>query len=258
MRVKLVIEYEGTNYAGWQRQTNGVSIQEVLERAFFKASGEKAVIFGAGRTDAGVHALAQVAHLDTACTIPPNKISHAMNMLLPEDIRVRSSCEAPDDFHAQFAAKAKTYRYAFYNDVHASAIYRNITTHIHGKIDIPAMKAAAAFIRGTHDFACFCASGSDVRDTVRTVYRLEITSREPFIYIDVTGSGFLYNMVRIIAGTLIDVGMKKIAPEYVKEIVAGRDRAKASATAPARGLTLMAVHYDPQGKGADIDADIDA
>lgn len=254
MRVKLVIEYEGTNYAGWQRQLNGVSIQEALEEAFFAASGQRAVIHGAGRTDAGVHALAQVAHLDTTCTIPANKISFAMNMLLPEDIRVRSSCEVPEDFHSQYSAKAKTYRYAFYNDTHASAIYRNITAHIHGKIDLPAMKAAAAFIRGTHDFACFCASGSSAETTVRTIYRLEITSQEPFIYIDVTGSGFLYNMVRIIAGTLIDVGLKKIAPEYVKEIVNGRDRNKASATAPARGLTLVVVHYTPQGKDTDIDA----
>lgn len=254
MRVKLIIEYEGTNYSGWQRQPNGISVQEVLEQAFYKASGQHAVVHGAGRTDAGVHALAQVAHLDTTCSIPANKISYAMNVLLPADIRVKSSCEAPEDFHARFSAKAKTYRYAFYNDAHASAIYRNTTAHVNGKIDIPAMKAAASFIRGTHDFACFCASGSSAENTVRTIYNLEITSKEPFIYIDITGSGFLYNMVRIISGTLIDVGLKKIAPEYVKEIVNGKDRTLASATAPARGLTLIAVHYTPQGKDTDIDA----
>jgi tRNA pseudouridine38-40 synthase len=245
MRVKLIIEYEGTQYAGWQRQVNGISVQEMLERAFFGASGEKAVIHGAGRTDAGVHAEAQAAHLDTNCTIPPNKISYAMNMLLPSDIRVKQSFEVSGDFHARFSAKAKTYRYTFYNHTHASAIYRNTTTHIHGRLDLPAMKTAAAYIRGTHDFASFCASGSDVKDTVRTIYRLKITSQEPFVYIDVTGSGFLYNMVRIIAGTLIDVGLKRISPEYVKEIVCGKDRALASSTAPARGLTLKEVHYTP-------------
>lgn len=245
MRVKLIIEYEGTQYAGWQRQTNGVSVQEMLERAFYEASGEKAVMHGAGRTDAGVHAEAQVAHFDTHCTIPPNKISYAMNMLLPPDIRVKQSAEVSEDFHARFSAKAKTYRYTFYNHTHASAIYRNTTTHMHGRLDLPAMKAAAGFIRGTHDFASFCASGSDVKETTRTIHRLEITSQEPFIFIDVTGSGFLYNMVRIIAGTLIDVGMKKISPEYVKEIVNGKDRKLASPTAPARGLTLKEVHYTP-------------
>lgn len=245
MRVKLIIEYEGTQYSGWQRQKNGVSVQEMLERAFYEASGEKVVVHGAGRTDAGVHAEAQVAHLDTHCTIPPNKISYAMNMLLPPDIRVKQSSEVSEDFHARFSAKAKTYRYTFYNHTHASAIYRNTTTHIHGRLDLPAMKTAAAHIRGTHDFLSFCASGSDVKDTVRTIHRLEITSHEPFVYIDVTGSGFLYNMVRIIAGTLIDVGMKKISPEHVREIVNGKDRALASPTAPARGLTLKEVYYTP-------------
>lgn len=254
MRVKLVVEYDGTNYAGWQRQKNGTAVQAVLEDAFAKASGERVVIHGAGRTDARVHAMAQIAHLDTNCTIPANKISYAMNMLLPSDIRIKESCEADGDFHARFSAKAKTYRYTFYNDKHASAIHRNTTAHVHGKMDIRAMKIAAEYIRGTHDFACFCASGSEVNSTVRTVYRLGITSEEPFIYIDVTGSGFLYNMVRIIAGTLIDVGLGKVSPEHVKVIIQGKDRTKASATAPARGLMMVKVHYTPFGKDKDIDA----
>ena len=254
MRVKIVIEYDGTNYAGWQRQKNGITVQQILEEAFFKASGERVVVHGAGRTDAGVHAEAQVAHLDTHCTIPPAKISYAMNMLLPSDIRVKQSVHVASDFHARFSAKAKTYRYTYYNDIHASAIHRNTTTHVRGRIDIRAMKIAAEYIRGTHDFACFCASGSDVRETVRTVYHLAVTSDEPFIYIDVTGSGFLYNMVRIIAGTLMDVGQKRVSPEHVKYVMRGRDRTKASATAPARGLTLKDVHYEPFGKDKDIDA----
>jgi len=254
LRVKLVIEYDGTAYTGWQMQTNGITVQQVLEEAFASASGEHARIHGAGRTDAGVHAAAQVAHLDTNCSIPAHKISFAMNMLLPADIRVKESSEADDDFHARFDAKAKTYRYTYYNDKHASAIHRSTTAHVRGHIDITAMKIAAEYIRGTHDFACFCASGSDVNSTVRTIYRLEITSDHPFIHIDVTGDGFLYNMVRIIAGTLVDVGMNKVSPEQVKEIIAGRDRTNASATAPARGLTMQRIYYTPFGKDKDIDA----
>ena len=252
MRIKLTVEYDGTRYAGWQRQKNGLSIQEVLEDAFEKASGEKVVIHGAGRTDAGVHAEAQVAHLDTQCSIPPGKISFAMNMLLPRDIRVKASSLAEDDFHARFCATGKSYRYTYYNAAHPSALLRDTTTHIRGHIDIRAMKIAAEYIRGTHDFACFCASGSDVRDTVRTVYRLAVSSHEPLICIDVTGSGFLYNMVRIIAGTLIDVGRGKVSPEYVRAIIAGRDRNMAGATAPARGLVLRKVYYEP------VDENIDA
>ena len=252
MRVKLVVEYDGTRFAGWQRQKNGLSVQEVLEQAFEKASGERIVIHGAGRTDAGVHAMAQVAHLDTQCSIPANKISFAMNMLLPRDIRVKHSSEADSDFHARFCAKAKSYQYIYYNATHASALMRDKTTHIRGHIDIRAMKIAAGYIRGTHDFACFCASGSDVKDTVRTIYRLSVSSHEPLICIDVTGSGFLYNMVRIIAGTLIDVGRGKVSPEHVRAIIDGRDRTKAGATAPARGLVMVRVHYTPVAE--DIDA----
>ena len=254
MRVKLIIEYDGTAYAGWQHQKNGTSVQEALEEAFASASGERARIYGAGRTDAGVHANAQVAHLDTQCKIPANKLSFAMNMLLPADIRVKDSSEAAQDFHAQYSATGKTYRYTFYNDKHASAILRATTAHVPGKIDITAMKIAAEYIRGTHDFASFCAAGSYVKSTVRTIYRLEVSSDHPLITIDVTGNGFLYNMVRIIAGTLIDVGKNKVSPEHVKEVIAGRDRTSASATAPARGLTMMKVYYSPFGKDKDIDA----
>jgi tRNA pseudouridine38-40 synthase len=251
MRIKLVIEYDGTNYAGWQRQKNGLSVQEVLECAFEKASGEKVRIHGAGRTDAGVHAQAQVAHFDTQCSIPACKISYAMNMLLPRDIRVKNSAEVDDHFHARFSAKGKSYCYSYYNAPHPSALLRDTTTHIRGPVDIRAMKIAAGYIRGTHDFACFCSSGSEVRDTVRTIYCLAVSSREPLICIDVTGSGFLYNMVRIIAGTLIDVGRGKISPEYVRAVIDGRDRAMAGATAPARGLVLKEVHYTPTHENID-------
>ncbi len=244
MRVRLTVEYDGTNYAGWQRQKNGLSVQQVLEEAFHKASGEFAAITGAGRTDAGVHALSQVAHLDTHCTIPPEKISYAMNTFLPTDIRVKYSCEADEAFHARFCARGKTYRYCVYNAPHPSAIYRNLSCHVSGSLDIEAMRMAAACLVGEHDFAAFCAAGSEVKDTVRVIHTLAIAEEAPFIHIDVTGSGFLYHMVRIIAGTLTDVGLKRIPSQRMKEILDSKDRNAASATAPARGLTLVEVRYD--------------
>lgn len=243
MRVKLIVEYDGTNYAGWQRQKNGLSVQEVLEKAFEAASGERAAIHGAGRTDAGVHALAQVAHLETNCTIPADKISFAMNMHLPPDIRVKQSEQADMNFHARFCAKGKSYRYTIANTVHAPAIGRFTAAHVRGVLDLEAMRRAAAYIIGTHDFACFCASGSEVKDTVRTIYNISITEEEPLIHIDVRGSGFLYHMVRIIAGTLIEIGLKKRLPESMADIIESCDRNMAGVTAPAKGLMLVAVEY---------------
>ncbi len=244
MRVKLIVEYDGTNYAGWQRQTNGFSVQEALERAFENASGEHIVIHGAGRTDAGVHAMAQVAHLNTQCSIPAEKICFAMNMYLPADIRVRNSEKADDGFHARFCAKGKHYRYTIYNAMHAPAIHRNTAAHLRGALDINAMREAAEYVVGTHDFACFCASGSEVKDTVRTVYSLDIIQDEPFIQLDIKGSGFLYHMVRIIAGTLIEIGQKKRPPLSMKDIIASKNRERAGVTAPAKGLMMVAVYYD--------------
>jgi len=241
MRIKLIVEYDGTNYAGWQRQTNGLSVQEALERAFEQASGEHVAIHGAGRTDAGVHAEAQVAHLETQCSIPPEKISFALNTALPPDIRVRRSECVDGGFHARFDAKGKTYRYTIFNDVHAPAIHRYTAAFVRGKLDTAAMKAAAERLLGTHDFVPFAASGSEVKDTVRTIYDITLTEETPLVRIDVTGSGFLYHMVRIIAGTLIEVGLGKRTPECIDAILAGKE--KPGATAPARGLTLKKVYY---------------
>lgn len=244
MRVKLTVEYDGTNYAGWQRQTNGLSVQEALERAFEAASGEHAVIHGAGRTDAGVHAMAQVAHLDTDCSIPADKICYAMNMHLSPDIRVKQSERVNDDFHARFSAKGKSYRYTIFNAPHAPAVHRHTAAYIRGQLDIDTMRQAAVYVVGTHDFACFCASGSEVTTTVRTVYGLDIIQDGPFIIIDIKGSGFLYHMVRIIAGTLIEIGQKKRPPLSMKDIIASKDREQAGVTAPAKGLMMVAVYYD--------------
>lgn len=238
------MEYDGTNYAGWQRQTNGLSVQEVLERAFEAASGENVRVHGAGRTDAGVHAMAQVAHVDTQCSIPPEKICYALNMQLPPDIRVKSSEQVNDSFHARFDAKGKHYRYSIVNADHAPAIYRHTAAFVRGSLEVAAMSEAAAYILGTKDYASFCASGSEVKDTVRTVYSLEITQEEPFIHIDIKGSGFLYHMVRIIAGTLIEIGQLKRTPVSMKDIIESKNRERSGVTAPAKGLMLMRVYYE--------------
>lgn len=245
MRVKLTIEYDGTHYAGWQRQKNAVSVQEMLERAANAAFGEKTPVTGAGRTDAGVHACAQTAHLDTNSSIPAHKICYALNMHLPADIRVHKSDPVSADFHARFDATGKTYRYTIQCGAHASALNRYTSVHVRDGLDTGAMRQAAEFIIGTHDFAAFCASGSDVKSTVRTIYSVTVTENAPLIHINITGSGFLYHMVRILAGTLIDIGLKKRTPDCMGQILYGRDRNAASATAPAKGLTLVAVYYTP-------------
>ncbi len=243
MRVKLTVEYDGTNYAGWQSQTNALSVQDVLERAFEAATGERVRIHGAGRTDAGVHALAQTAHLDTQCSIPPDKICFAMNTHLPPDIRVKRSETAADGFHARFCAKAKHYRYTICNAEHAPAVFRHTAAHVRGTLDLAAMREAAAYIVGTHDFKCFCASGGETKDTVRTVFSLDIEKDGPYILMDIKGSGFLHHMVRIIAGTLIEIGLHKRPPESVRDIINSKDRERAGVTAPAKGLMLIAVSY---------------
>ena len=244
MRIKLVIEYDGTDYAGWQRQTNGVSVQQVVEEALKALTGEQITLHASGRTDAGVHALGQTAHFDTKTTIPAEKISFALNMHLPADIKAVESVKAADDFHARYSALAKTYLYTYINRDHPSALFRNTCAHIRANVDIGAMKKAAEALLGTHDFASFCASGSEAGTTVRTIYRIDIKQEQPFIRLEVTGNGFLYNMVRIIAGTLLDAGMHRLSLNEVMQILAAKDRTKASPTAPAKGLTLKKVYYE--------------
>jgi len=241
MRVRLIVEYDGTNYAGWQRQRDFMSVQEALEKAFERAVGEKVCMHSAGRTDAGVHAEAQVVHFDTDCVIPPERLSYVFNMYLPPDIRVRRSEAADPSFHARFDAKAKTYRYTIYADRHAPAIYRHTAAFVRGNLDIEKMRDAAARLCGTHDFKPFSANGTEVKDTVRTIYEITVTADLPYIWIDVTGSGFLHHMVRIIAGTLIQVGIGKREPDCIDAILAGRELA--GPTAPAHGLTMKKVYY---------------
>ena len=205
-RYKITVSYLGTNYCGWQTQKNGTSVQSVLENAFSKLFGAKTAVTGSGRTDAGVHALGQVAHFDAETSIPAEKIPFAINTMLPEDVRVLSCEEVSPDFHARFQAKEKTYVYKLYLSPHLNPLKNATAENICVPLDFAEMEKAARFIEGTHDFRCFEASGSSVKDTVRTVEKVEIIKNGEDVEIRVTGNGFLYNMVRIIAGTLVDVG----------------------------------------------------
>ena len=240
----MTVEYDGTNYAGWQRQANALAVQQVIEEKLEKLTGERVVIHGASRTDAGVHALGQSAHFDTESRIPGEKFSYALNALLPHDIRVRRSEDAPQDFHARFSTKGKRYRYLFYDAPHAGALNRNTHAHSIYPLDDGRMREEARSLIGTHDFAAFAASGSVVKDTVRTIWRADVTRDGHDVMLIVEGNGFLYNMVRILAGTLLEVGTGRFSPADMPRMLAARERSAAGPTAPAHGLTLMEVFYE--------------
>ena len=241
----MIVEYDGTSYSGWQRQINAMSVQEKLENALRKLTGEKELtVTGASRTDAGVHAFSQNVHFDTNSRIPAEKFPFALHAFLPEDIRVRSAMRVNDEFHARFHAKRKQYRYLFYNSPHASALYRNLTAHVMYPLDEFLMHEEAQSMVGTHDFAPFAASGSEVKDTVRTIYSVSVERKGNIVEMLVEGNGFLYNMVRILAGTLIGVGSGKLAPGAIENALKSGSRLDLGVTAPARGLTLMRIDYD--------------
>lgn len=243
-KIHLTIEYDGTDYAGWQRQNNAMTVQEQLERAVKKLTGETLCVHGASRTDAGVHALGQSAHFETESRIPDEKFSFALNTLLPPDIRVVHSEEANADFHARFSGKGKRYRYLFYASPHAGALNRRTHAHVIYPLDAEKMHSEAQSLVGTHDFGAFAASGSVVKDTVRTIYRADVTRNDQEICLTVEGNGFLYNMVRIIAGTLIGVGSGKLEMGAFSRAIESGSRLDLGITAPAHGLTLMEVFYD--------------
>lgn len=243
-RIHLIVEYDGTNYAGWQRQANAMTVQEQLEIAIQKLTGEHVNVSGASRTDAGVHALGQSAHFDTGSRIPADKFSFALNTMLPPDIRVVRSEEVSPDFHSRFSGRGKRYRYLIHAAPHASALGRLTHAHVIYPLDIERMRAEAAELIGTHDFAAFAASASVVKDTVRTIWRADIRRNGAEIELIVEGNGFLYNMVRIIAGTLIGVGSGKLEPGAIRRAIASGDRLDLGITAPAKGLTLMEVFYE--------------
>ncbi len=248
MRIGLKIEYDGTAYAGWQRQKNAPSVQAAIEQALFETLHWQGTIIGAGRTDAGVHALGQVAHFDIETRVPPDRFSYILNQRFRRTSASCSPGRRQRAFSARRSAHGKHYRYTLYCSPHASALERNVSLHVPQKLDLAAMQRAAQALVGEHDFSAFRTMGSNIVGTVRTIYRLTVRQEGRHIYIDVYGNGFLYNMVRIIAGTLIAVGKGKIPPEAMGNILAAKDRTLAGATAPARGLCMCEVCYPGLGE----------
>lgn len=242
-RIKLVVAYDGTNYHGWQIQPNEVSVEQILNEALAKLTGEDIKVIGASRTDAGVHALGNVAVFDTESKIPGEKFSYALNQRLPEEIRIQSSSEVAIDFHPRHCECRKTYRYCILNSEFPVPTERLYSHFIYYDLDLKAMRQAAQYLIGEHDFKSFCSTKTSVTDTVRTIYDLKITKEGPKISIMVKGNGFLYNMVRIIAGTLIEVGLGRKEPNELQQMLEQKDRQIAGPTAPAKGLTLMNIEY---------------
>lgn len=243
-RVRLLISYDGTNYCGWQIQINGITVEEVVNKALTDLLGEEIAVIGASRTDSGVHAMGNVAVFDTETKIPAEKISFALNQRLPNDIRIQKSDEVPLDWHPRYRDSVKTYEYKILNRRFPDPLQRFYTHFVYMPLDEEKMKRAAEYIVGEHDFASFCSSGSQVDNTVREVYRLDVSKTNDVISIKISGNGFLYNMVRIIVGTLIKVGLGVYPPEHVEEIIDAKDRYAAGPKAPACGLTLVKIDYD--------------
>lgn len=243
-RIKLTIAYDGTNYCGWQVQPNGITVEEVVNKALKKLTGEDIQVIGASRTDSGVHALGNVAVFDTHTTIPPERISYALNQRLPEDIVIVKSEEVAEDFHPRYCDCSKTYEYHILNTRIPIPTKRLTNYFVSYDLDVEKMRKAAGYLIGEHDFVSFCNVRTDAEDTVRTVTELEILKDGEEITIRISGNGFLYNMVRIIVGTLIRVGRGFYEPEKVKEILEAKDRKAAGVTAPPHGLILAEIRYE--------------
>ena len=245
-RVRLIVAYDGTNYRGWQVQPNGITIEEVLNKHLSALLGEEIVVTGASRTDSGVHSMGNVAIFDTNTRMPAEKISFALNQRLPEDIVVQESKEVPSDWHPRYQVSRKTYEYRILNRTFRQPMRRLDTYFYHYPLDVEKMQKAASYLIGEHDFKSFCAVGAQVKTTVRTIYTCDVIKENDIITIRVTGNGFLYNMVRIIAGTLIRVGGGDMEPERMPEILDALDRNTAGPTAPAHGLTMMGIEYESE------------
>ncbi len=243
MRIKAIVSYDGTAYGGWQLQKNAPSIQGELEKVLFELCGKRIPVTAAGRTDAGVHAVAMPVHFDIETSIPPQKLPFVFNRSLPSDIRMLAA-EEKDGFHARYDAKGKTYRYAVWNAPHASALERNRSMHFPYELKLEPMCRAAKYIEGKHDFAAFAAAGAQTKTTVRTVKSVKVEKQGDMFYFTVTGDGFLYNMVRIIVGTLLSVGNGRMTPQQVEAAVQSGKRQDAGFTAEPQGLSLLEVYYD--------------
>ena len=243
--IKLLIEYDGKDFNGWQKQPNKLNIQGEIEKAIERITGEEVNLMASGRTDAGVHAIGQVANFKTNSNIPIEKFPIALNTNLKKSIIIKSAEEVEERLHSRLNCKKKTYRYIINNSKYGTAIYRNLETHIPIKLDIEKMQKAVKYFEGEHDFKAFKASGTSSKSSVRKIYKAEvIDAGNERIYIELTGNGFLYNMVRIIAGTLVEVGLNKIEPQEVENIILSKKRENAGKTLPPQGLYLVNVVYN--------------
>lgn len=242
--IKLTIEYDGKCYNGWQKQPNKLNIQGEIERAIYNITKEEVDLIGSGRTDAGVHALGQVANFKTNSQISIEKLPLAINSQLKNSIVIKEAEEVNERFHSRYNAKRKTYRYIINNSKCGTAIYRNLEYSYPFKLDAEKMKQASKYFEGEHDFKAFKSSGTSSKNSVRTIYKAIVKQEGEKIIIELTGNGFLYNMVRIISGTLLDVGLGKIQPEEIPNMIESKDRQRAGKTLPAHGLYLVEVKYD--------------
>lgn len=242
-RIRLTVAYDGTNYHGWQLQNNGITIESELNRCLSDLFGERIEVIGASRTDSGVHALGNVAVFDTESRMPAEKVSYALNQRLPEDIRIQKSEEVPADWHPRHCESRKTYEYRIYRGEFPMPVKRLYSYFTYRPLDVEKMQRAAKYLEGEHDFKSFCQTGAQVESTVRTVYSVDVEEQGAELVIRVCGNGFLYNMVRIIAGTLLEVGQGKRTPESMTEVLEAEDRSAAGATAPACGLTLIKYEF---------------
>lgn len=242
-RICLIVAYDGTNYHGWQVQDNGITIESELNRCLTELLQEPIQVMGASRTDAGVHALGNVAVFDTVARMPAAKMAYALNQRLPEDIRIQRSAEVPKDWHPRYCESRKTYEYHIYRAEFPMPVKRLYSYFTYHSLDVGRMREAAAYLEGEHDFKSFCQTGAQVQSTVRTLYTLWVEEQGTDIVIRVCGNGFLYNMVRIMVGTLLEVGQGKREPESMREILEKKDRTAAGPTAPAHGLTLVKYEF---------------
>lgn len=242
-RIRLTVAYDGTNYHGWQLQDNGITIESELNRCLTELLEEPVQVIGASRTDAKVHALGNVAIFDTVNRMPGSRIAYALNQRLPEDIRIQKSEEVPLSWHPRKCESRKTYEYRIYRGEFPMPVKRLYSYFTYHPLDVGRMREAAAYLEGRHDFKSFCQSGSQAKSTERTIYSLWVEEQGSDVVIRVCGSGFLYNMVRIIAGTLLEVGQGKLEPESMWRILEAKDRNAAGPTAPAHGLTLVRYEF---------------
>ena len=241
--IKLTIEYDGKCYNGWQKQPDKLNIQGEIEKAIYNITQEEVDLIGSGRTDAGVHALGQVANFKTNSALPIEKLALAINSQLKSSIIIKKAEEVDERFHSRYTAKQKTYRYIINNSKTGTAIYRNLEYCFTVKLNVEKMVEAAKYFEGEHDFKAFKSSGTSGKNSVRTIYKAEVRQDGERIIIELTGNGFLYNMVRIISGTLLDVGLGKIEPNEIPDIIEKKDRTQAGKTLPAHGLYLVKVQY---------------